>query len=87
MQIRRHSYLIHSDPDNTQAILDNFENLCGMDTKFILSKHPKIILTPWKTIAQIRKHFEVLETKYFSTVIYYLSEEDMFSYSNFVWLG
>lgn len=41
-----------------------------MDTKFILSKHPKIIITPWKTIGQIRKHFEVLETKYFNTVIY-----------------
>ncbi|CAI6377570.1 unnamed protein product [Macrosiphum euphorbiae] len=57
-KIRRHSYLIHSDPDNTQAILDNFQNLCGMDVKLILSKHPKIILTPWKTIGQIRKHFE-----------------------------
>lgn len=32
-----------------------------MDVKFILSKHPKIILTPWKTIRQIKKHFEVLE--------------------------
>ncbi|XP_016660868.1 transcription termination factor 5, mitochondrial isoform X2 [Acyrthosiphon pisum] len=57
-KIRRHSYLIHSDPDNTQAILDNFQNLCGMDLKLILSKHPKIILTPWKTIGQIKKHFE-----------------------------
>ncbi|XP_022183216.1 transcription termination factor 5, mitochondrial isoform X1 [Myzus persicae] len=57
-KIRRHSYLIHSDPDNTQAILNNFKNLCGMDVKFILSKHPKIILTPWKTIRQIKKHFE-----------------------------
>lgn len=64
VQIRRHSYLIHSDPDNTQAILDNFQNLCGMDAKLILSKHPKIILTPWKTIRQIKKHFEVLEVFY-----------------------
>jgi len=36
-----------------------------MDVKLILSKHPKIILTPWKTIGQIRKHFEVLETYVF----------------------
>ncbi|XP_026821443.1 transcription termination factor 5, mitochondrial isoform X2 [Rhopalosiphum maidis] len=57
-KIRRHSYLIHSDPDNTRAILDNFKNLCGTDVKSILSKHPKIILTPWNTIGQIRKHFE-----------------------------
>ncbi|XP_025192303.1 transcription termination factor 5, mitochondrial [Melanaphis sacchari] len=57
-KIRRHSYLIHSDPDNTRAILDNFKTLCGMDVKSILSKHPKIIITPWNTIGQIRKHFE-----------------------------
>lgn len=60
LQIKKHSYLIHSDPDNTKAILDNLNSICGMDVKQILLKHPKIILTPWKTIQQIQKHFEVL---------------------------
>jgi len=60
LQLRRHSYLLHSDPDNTLAILNNFKYLCGMETKKVLSKHPKIILTSWKTIEQIRKHFMVL---------------------------
>ncbi|XP_025407538.1 transcription termination factor 5, mitochondrial isoform X2 [Sipha flava] len=57
-KIRRHSYLIHSDPDNTKAILENYNQLCGIDIKTVLSKHPKIILTPWKSIGEIKKHFK-----------------------------
>lgn len=31
-----------------------------MDARILLKKHPKVLLTPWKTIQQIQKHFEVL---------------------------
>lgn len=60
LQIARNPYLIHSDPDNTLAILSNFKHLGGMDTITFLTKHPKVIITPWKTIFEIQKKFEVL---------------------------
>lgn len=59
LQIKRHSYLIHSDPDNTIGILNNLDSICGMEVKRLLRKHPKIILTRWETIEQIQKYFEV----------------------------
>lgn len=59
LQLRRHSYLLHSDPDNTLEILNRFKYLCGIETKIVLNKHPKIILSSWKTIEKIRNHFMV----------------------------
>lgn len=59
LQIKRHPYLIHSDPDNTIGILNNLDSICGMETRSLLRKHPKIILTRWETIELIQKHFEV----------------------------
>ncbi|VVC45080.1 Hypothetical protein CINCED_3A022223 [Cinara cedri] len=57
-KLKRNPYLIYSDPDNTQAIINNFKYLCGMDVKLLLNKHPKIILGSWKTIEQIKNHIE-----------------------------
>ncbi|XP_050426161.1 transcription termination factor 5, mitochondrial-like [Adelges cooleyi] len=56
-KIRRHPYLIHSDPDNIVKLL-NFKKLCGMDIKTVLTKHPKIILTPCESIREIQKHLK-----------------------------
>ncbi|XP_050426159.1 transcription termination factor 5, mitochondrial-like [Adelges cooleyi] len=56
-KIKRHSYLIHSDPDNMLELL-NFKELCGMDIKTVLTKHPKIILTPYESIQEIQKHLK-----------------------------
>lgn len=39
--------------------MSNFKQLCGMDTRTTLNKHPKLILTQWRTIEQIKQHFEV----------------------------
>lgn len=59
LQLKKNLYLLHSDPDNTLKILNKFKFLCGMDTKLTLNKHPKIIISSWKTIEQISKHFSV----------------------------
>lgn len=60
LQLKRNPYLIYSDPDNTRAIMNNFKCLCGMDIKIVVNKHPKIVLSSWKTIEQIKNHVEVI---------------------------
>ncbi|XP_050530026.1 transcription termination factor 5, mitochondrial-like isoform X2 [Daktulosphaira vitifoliae] len=57
-KIRNNPYLLHSDPDNIVNILNNCKELCGKETKNILSKFPIITLSNYENIKIIQKHLK-----------------------------